>query len=127
MKQNPHITPEGYFNDLKTRLQDIPFEQEMPTTWQRIRPHLAMAAAFIAIVTAGSAILRNTAGNPAVEVSDLDSQYELAGLVRTTSPYFYDESEFEQEDAEYTEEDIINYLIESGVTIENIEADETDD
>lgn len=127
MKQNSHITPEGYFNDLKARLHSIPCQQEMPSTWQRVRPHLAMAAAFLAIVTVGTAILRSTAGTPAIGVQDLDSQYELAGLVRTTSPYMYDETEFEQLEAEFSEDDIINYLIDSGVNIENIDADETND
>ena len=108
MKQNSHITPEGYFNDLKARLHSIPCQQEMPSTWQRVRPHLAMAAAFLAIVTVGTAILRSTAGTPAIGVQDLDSQYEL-------------------QEAEFSEDDIINYLIDSGVNIENIDADETND
>ena len=91
MKQNPHTTPEAYFSDLKTRLRSIPEMQEVPTGWQRVRPHLAMAAAFLAIVAVGTAILRNTAGNPAVASPDSTSQYELAQLVRTSSPYLYDE------------------------------------
>ena len=119
MKQNPHITPEGYFSDLKTRLRSIPEAQEVPTGWQRVRPHLAMAAAFIAIVAVGTAILRSTAGNPAVANPDSMSQYELAQLVDA----------FEQEEAmsEPSEEEIIEYLISTGVTIENIEANETED
>lgn len=129
MKQNPHITPEGYFSDLKTRLRSIPEAQEMPTGWQRVRPHLAMAAAFIAIVAVGTAILRSTAGNPAVANPDSMSQYELAQLVRTSSPYLYDEDTYEQEEemSEPSEEEIIEYLISTGVTIENIEANETED
>lgn len=127
MKQNPHITPEGYFSDLKSRLHSIPDVQEMPTTWQKIRPHLAMAAAFLAIVTAGTAILRNTAGNPALSTPESLSQYELAQLVRTSSPYLYDEETYDDEVSEPTEEELINYLISTGITIENLEADENDD
>lgn len=129
MKQNPHTTPEAYFSDLKTRLRSIPGMQEVPTGWQRVRPHLAMAAAFLAIVAVGTAILRNTAGNPAVASPDSTSQYELAQLVRTSSPYLYDEDAYTQEEemSEPTEEEIIEYLISTGVTIENIEADETED
>ncbi|MBQ9185172.1 MAG: hypothetical protein IJ151_04805 [Bacteroidales bacterium] len=126
MKQNPHITPEGYFSDLKSRLHNIPDVQEMPSAWQRVKPHLAMAAAFLAIVTAGTAILRNTAGNPALSTTDVYSQYELAQLVRTPSPYLYDEDTYEEEVSEPTEEELIEYLISTGVTIENFEADENE-
>ena len=127
MKQNPHTTPEGYFSDLKIRLRSIPDVQEMsPSVWQRIRPHLAMAAAFLAIVTVGTAILRNTAGNPALSNPDSAGQYELAQLVRTSSPYLYSEDNYEEDMSEPTEEELINYLISTGVTIENLEADEND-
>lgn len=124
MKQNPHITPDGYFSDLKTRLHSIPEAQEMPSAWQRVKPHLAMAAAFLAIVTAGTAILRSTAEKDSI--SDIYSQYELAQLVRTPSPYLYDEETYEEEVSEPTEEELIDYLISTGVTIENIEADENE-
>lgn len=86
-----------------------------------------MAAAFLAIVTAGTAILRNTAGNPALSTPDSLSQYELAQLVRTSSPYLYDEETYDDEVSEPTEEELINYLISTGITIENLEADENDD
>ena len=127
MKQNPHITPEGYFEDLKSRLNCIPQQQERVTTWQKVRPHLAMAAAFIAIVTAGTAILKSSSKTPLDYYDDADG-YEIAQLMQTSSPdlFAYYEEEFTEESADYTEEDIINYLIDSGLTVESIESDETE-
>lgn len=128
MKQNTHITPEGYFSSLKSRLHEIPVAQEANVpVWQRVRPHLALAAAFLALVTAGTAILRSTAGDPVAAASaDSVSQYELAQLVRTSAPYMYDEESFEAEEEEFSEDDIIEYLIESGVSIENLEENENE-
>ena len=110
MKQNPHITPEGYFEDLKSRLNSIPYKQEQVTTWQKVRPHLAMAAAFIAIVTAGTAILKST--NSTLQgYSDESDQYEIAQLINSPYPEmfsYYDESSAEESE-EYTDEDIIDF------------------
>ena len=95
MIKNPHITPEGYFDSLKQRLSRIPQQQERVSLWQRVSPHLAIAAAFIAIVTAGTAILKTFTGSTA-------------------------------EDDVYTEDDLVSIAIDSGLTIENIEDDETE-
>ncbi len=128
MIKNPHITPEGYFDSLKQRLSRIPQQQERVSLWQRVSPHLAIAAAFIAIVTAGTAILKTFTGSTAED--EFYSQYELAGLVRTASPYmydnYYDEEDTAAEDDVYTEDDLVSIAIDSGLTIENIEDDETE-
>lgn len=83
-----------------------------------------MAAAFLAIVTAGTAVLRSSLDRS--NISDGSSQLELAQLVRTASPYFVDEESSLYTETETTEEDLIDYLISTGVTIENIEADENE-
>lgn len=113
-----HSVPQGYFEDLQARLSAIPAQQQQApvmTPWVRMRPYLAMAAAFAALVVSGTALLKRTA-RPA---SDL-SYEELLGysqLTPWTDPYMIYNEDLEYEE-EYTEEDIINYLIETGVPLE---------
>ena len=110
-----HNVPEGYFENLQTRLSAIPQQHSAVTPWVRMRPYLAMAAAFAAMVVGGTALLRSTA-RPASVLSDEDL-FSYAQLIPRTDPYMiYDESA--QAEESYSEEDIINYLIETGVSLE---------
>lgn len=109
--------PEGYFNDLKSRLEAIPQEKSVLSgPWARIRPYLAMAACFVALLVAGNSVLRHTVStNPAEQVQ---SEATYADIISLTHPeVFINEFEYANEDVP-TEEDIINYLIESGVEME---------
>ena len=110
--------PEGYFDGLKTRLASIPSQREaVPSPWVRVRPYLAMAAGFAAILVAGNAILRNTALSQPSGTDPFESSY--AEMITLTSPEtLYDIMEYETE--EISEEDIINYLIESGARPEQL-------
>ena len=114
-----HTVPEGYFANLEARLAQIPQASASAavTPWSKTRPYLAMAAAFAALVVSGTAILRNTA-RPAAGLTEED----LLGyvqLIPATDPYLlFDESE-EWAEA-YSDEDIINYLIETGVSLEQL-------
>ncbi len=56
-KENPFKAPEGYFEDFTARLmQQLPEREattepvHAPTSWQKIKPWLYMAAMFIAIL-----------------------------------------------------------------------------
>lgn len=111
-----HTVPEGYFEGLQARLSAIPQQQETVTRWVRFRPYLAMAAAFAAIVVGGTALLRQTA-QPASGLT-YDDLMGYAQLIPTTNPYMIYDEEYMGEEEAYTEEDIINYLIETGVSLE---------
>ena len=119
MNQNPHYSvPQGYFENLQARLSAIPAQEQkaaQPTPWVRVRPYLAMAAAFAALVVSGTALLQHTARN----ANDLsyDELLSYSQLIPRTDPYMIYNDELEIED-EYTEDDIINYLIETGVPLE---------
>ncbi|MBQ8060455.1 MAG: hypothetical protein IJ205_00715 [Bacteroidales bacterium] len=108
--------PEGYFNDLKNRLEAIPQEKSvLPGPWARVRPYLAMAACFVALLVAGNSLLRRTVSNNPAEQLASDATY--AEIISMTHPeIFMNAIEYESEDM--TDEDIINYLIESGVEME---------
>lgn len=130
MTKNSHTTPEGYFDSLKTRLSRIPQEQDVRVSlWQKVSPHLAIAAAFIAIVTAGTAILKTFTSTGQDSQEELYNQYILSDLVLRSSNDLYQEDVFDFDDSdseEVSQEDLVNYLIESGLTVENIEDDETE-
>lgn len=105
-KEFPYSTPEGYFDELRTRLGRIPavvqaqeetevqIEPAAPQpaeprpVFARLAPYLALAASFLVAVVVGNFILSRSARQDIVSSSD---------------------------------EEIIEYLIESGTTVSQIE------
>ena len=116
-KDRPSV-PEGYFSDLRARLNSIPGESAAHSgPWSRVRPYLALAASFAAIVLIGNAVLRDTVKSPSSDPFLGEDSY--ADIISITNPeILYNESEFDME--ELSDEDIINYLIESGVRTEHL-------
>ena len=110
--------PDGYFDSLKTRLDTIPSAKvSRPGVWAGMRPYLALAASFAAIVLIGNAILRDTVKNQSADPFYGEESY--ADIISITNPeILYNESEFDME--ELSDEDLINYLIESGVRTEHL-------
>lgn len=120
MKQkNAHTVPEGYFEDLEARLSRIPQAAVLavPSPWTRVRPHLSMAAAFAALVVGGTAVLQTTV-RPAAGLSDEDLLGYIQ-LIPATDPYLIYGTEEDGKDA-FSDEDIIDYLIETGVSLEQL-------
>ena len=107
--------PEGYFDSLKSRLESIPStEVSHRLDWGKVRPYLALAASFAAVLVIGNSVLRHTASP---DPGSFESSY--VEMVSFTSPStIYNVLEPEAE--EVTDEDIINYLIESGVNPERV-------
>ena len=117
-KDRPNV-PEGYFDDLKARLNSIPVESATahPGPWSRVRPYLALAASFAAIVLIGNAILKDTTKSQSADQFYGENSY--ADIVSITNPeIFYNVEEFDVEDI--SDDDIINYLIETGVRAEHL-------
>lgn len=124
----PYKVPDGYFDNLRVRLDSIPSALrgeeasapetvvEMPTFWAKLRPYVALAAAFLILLTAGTAILKTTSGR--MNISE-EEYFQLASILPVTDPYaiYYDEY---AEDDELSGDDIVNYLIETGVSLEQL-------
>lgn len=120
----PYNVPVGYFEDLRARLSVIPAQHPLqatapvvrPALWTRLRPYIALAAAFVFMVVAGTGILKlSTKGLNSVDESD--DLYSYAGYVLRTDPYaFYEE----EETLSLTDEDIAEYLLNTGVSVEHI-------
>ena len=149
--KNAYRVPDGYFASLQERLSAIPQQEQLsaipqqeqlsaipqqerlgvipqqeaaPGVWVRVRPYLALAAAFAVLVTLGTALLRWTAA-PAED--DWDSFAVAQMMPRTEPDAFYDATLAESLAPALTYDDIAQYLLETGVSLEELENDETDD
>lgn len=107
--------PEGYFEGLRSRLNSIPEQRMSLGPVQRIKPYLALAASFAAILIAGNVVLRSTADR----ITD-DDFYEELGYVSLLQADEYLQSDTARQET-ISEEDVINYLIDSGASAELIE------
>ena len=109
--------PEGYFNDLKDRLGAISHAKTVePALWMRLKPYAAMAASFVAILLIGNAVLRGTFSNGRADDQAIN-EATYAEMISLTHPEaVYQVLEYGHDDL--SDEDIINYLIESGIEME---------
>ena len=117
-RKNDISTPEGYFENLQMRLSEIPARPARVSTVRRLAPYAAIAASFLAIVMLGNAILGKTAA-PAEDdtwtyVSYLADALDPDGGVPMDMAGYYIEEEGEGLSAE----DIMNYLVEDGISVE---------
>lgn len=115
--KNAFDVPEGYFESLKTRLSDIPEQRTTLSPVQRLKPYLALAACFATLLVAGNAVLRGTAGKAA---NDDFSEIAYTYLSQTIQVEEYLQSDLIDRDT-ITDEDVVNYLIDSGASAELIE------
>lgn len=122
---NPYTVPEGYFEDLKARLSDLPSRgKDIPRgVWLRVRPYVALAACFAASFLIGNAVLRKTA-SVGLSADPFYADMLYADMIPVWQPcetLF----EVEEEASVATEEDIENYLIASGLSTRHLEYIET--
>lgn len=113
LKDMPFGVPEGYFEAFK---QGVSIQQA-PSFWKRFAPYASVAAAFLLIVSVGTLILEKTASSDGMTQED----YILfSDNMMNTISYEMDE-EYQIAEAEINDEDIINYLIYTGISVEEIE------
>lgn len=117
LHETPFTVPEGYFESLKRNAKDIATKKNScrPSFGKRIAPYVAIAASFAAIIAAGSAILKVTAGVNGTDDEAFIAEY----IVPVTEPESVYYLSFNDAD-ELTDEEIVEYLIESGVSLEEI-------
>lgn len=115
LKQMPYKVPEGYFESFKAEAV-IPAVRKI-NFWNRMAPYAAMAAVFVFLVTAGTLLLEKSV--PQYQMTEED--YLMFSDNMMTSIAYEMEFGDQLADAQISEEDIINYLIYTGVTPEHIE------
>ena len=127
MNKRPYNTPDGYFDFLQMRLSEIPLQQQTESVpevkvnrWAKVAPYFALVACFMAIVVTGRYVINKTvAPAPSEDYLTMENLYG-ADLIPYTSQYaLFDESYYEE--ASYmnqvSEEDIINYLIDTNMPL----------
>ena len=114
LRKMPFRVPEGYFEGLQDslRIDETHAPGEARSFLGRMAPYASMAAAFAIMVTAGTAILKNV-----TEKSDMT--YE--DYIVHSEIMIIDEEETEDTYQEADAQDIVEYLIHSGITAELIE------
>lgn len=125
-KENIHRiynVPEGYFDGLQERLMEIPARHPhtgMPgEAVHSLRPYIALAASFLIILAAGTAVLRLTVKED--QPLTVLERIQLADLMPVTSPDILLGMEDMEMHKELSKNDITDYLIESGTTLEQLE------
>lgn len=113
LKEMPFSLPEGYMESLRKELKTIPQRntKKIPI-FNRIIPYVSLAAAFAMIVTIGGFILEKTTQQ------DLSYEDYIVFSDDMTNTIFYDTEEL-YADA-LSDDDIIEYLIYTGVEIEEL-------
>lgn len=122
-KMKMYKVPEGYFDQLKIRLEEIPAPVEARNTvslWTRVQPYAALAACFAMAFVAGTLILGRSSSVRSDELSIED--YYYADIIPVTDPYaIFEGYQYEgASDMESSEDDIIEYLISSGASADYI-------
>lgn len=122
LNNHPYSVPEGYFDDLQSKLSEIPHLSECKVSrWQKVQPYLALVACFCFALALGQAIKKRTVG-----MSDTDDtlyeQLIYADMIPHSEPYsiFDTDRTLAAEDSP-DENDVIAYLIETGTSIELID------
>ena len=107
----------------KAHLEEIPGKEVEVSTWQKSRPYLVMAACFLLSLIVGTGILKMTTGQ---SVSDADQFYYDLGYADLIPVTYADPSLYENEGAaELSSEDIEDYLIATGVSVNRLAYSET--
>lgn len=115
LRKNPYNVPEGYFEDLRGRMYRTENLIEPRSLFNRLVPYMSMAAAFVIVALSGAILLRN-ADEDYMTYEDYIVHSDMM-----VSSIYEDEGQIAEATEDVNEDDIINYLIYSGVTAEDIE------
>lgn len=115
LRRMPYSVPEGYFDTFRREMKKP--QTQVVSLWSRIMPYASVAAVFIFLVSAGTFILERTAGTRDFTQEDYILFSENFSL--NTIYQVHEETQFA--DASLADEDIIEYLIYTGVSAEEIE------
>jgi len=115
LKQMPFTVPEDYFEVFK-EANARPVARKV-SLWNRITPYAAMAAVFVSLVTTGTFLLERSM--PQYDMTEEDYVLFSDNMMNTIA--YEMEYGSQLAEAEVSSEDIINYLIYTGVSAEHIE------
>lgn len=112
LRNNPYTVPEGYFETVRTEVKRVRQEPAV-TIWSRLAPYASLAAVFVSIFAAGSLLFNRNEQEMTQEDYLLFSEHFLTTYEMENSLQFAE--------AEIEDNDIVEYLIYTGTTAEEIE------
>lgn len=115
LREMPYSVPEGYFDGLRESLLATGNSYKERSFAGKIMPYVSMAAAFLLLVTAGTFILERTTSSDDMTYEDYMVYSDMM------IEHEYDDEELHVLANEVEAEDIVEYLIYTGVTAEAIE------
>ena len=122
LKKMPYSIPEGYFEKMKAEARKCTEPAPMHISiWTRLAPYAGIAAMFLFILTLGKLFVGQKAADTAGTLTEDISTYEDYLVFSDIPDVYLNEPETEAEGI--LDEDIIEYLIYIGATIEDIEYD----
>lgn len=108
--------PEGYFQDLQQRLQAIPAQQAQSLRGiVRLAPYFAYAASIAVLALVGSFIIRRTTVSTQEET--IAQWSYVSYLAQSLDP---DGATFDWTEDSLEPEEIVDYLVSEGLTLEEI-------
>ncbi len=113
-RKMPFGTPEGYFEQVKADIKRQTAAPKVVSLWDKVSPHLSVAAAFIIMLTAGTFILERTSSKDEMTYED----YLVHSDMLISAEY---DNESHYAEADMANEDIVEYLIYIGMSAEAIE------
>ena len=121
MTRNSDIkVPDGYFQNLQQSLQAIP-EQAAPKERVHLAPYFAYAASIAILALAGTWILRKST---TVQQEESSAEWSYVSyLAQSMDP---DGATYQWMDNAPSDDDIVNYLVNDGLTIEELVSYEED-
>ena len=119
LKKMPYSVPEGYFESAieQARSHSVRNEKRL---WSKIYPIASMAAMFAVIAVSGTLILRH--GFPGENESQqlqMEDYLIYSGYDFTSLDYQAENNQLAE--AEIDSEDIVQYLIYTGISVEDLE------
>ena len=118
LRKSPFSVPEGYFNSLRKEVSGYVRPVAVKASlWQKLAPLATIAAMFILMVTAGTFFLRSA--SPEEEITKED--YIVFAGDYTDFGIYEEEDDEQYADAVVNADDIIEYLIYTGVSEDIIE------
>lgn len=119
LKATPYDVQDGYFDSLKQSLKSIPTPEASPVVpWMKVMTYTAFAAAVALLVTVGGFFLKGGSD------SDFTEEDYIVFSGSPTDVYYYEDGEYYAEAETIDYQDIAEYLIYIGASVESIESEE---
>ncbi len=115
LRNMPYTLPNGYFEGFRLNMEAYGKRRS-----RRKRLSYVSAAASVALLAAGGALLSRST-SPADEFTQEDYLVFSNSMINSIHSEYYEDPSGQYADAEMANDDIIDYLIYSGITAEEIE------